>query len=120
MTADSEPHDTTDPRPAGESEPAPATAGTEHGRAPGALAEEKGSKRSGKRYMQLSDRSRCRFTRAGVKRIDYKDVETLEKLLTAQGKILARKRTGIAARYQRMVKTAIKRARYMALLPYTG
>ncbi len=76
--------------------------------------------RGGKRYSHLSDRNRCRFTRAGVKRIDYKDLVTLQRLMTAQGKILSRRRTGIAARYQRMVKKAIKRARYMALLPYTG
>jgi small subunit ribosomal protein S18 len=74
----------------------------------------------GKRYTQLSDRARCRFTREGVKRIDYKDVVTLQKLMTAQGKIFPRKRTGISAKYQRLVKLAIKRARYMALLPYTG
>lgn len=75
---------------------------------------------SGKRYSQLSERSRCRFTRDKVKRIDYKDIDTLQKLMTARGRIISRKRTGIGARYQRMVKTAIKRARYMALLPYTG
>lgn len=76
--------------------------------------------RSGKRYSHLTERNRCRFTKAGVKRIDYKDLLTLQRLMTAQGKILSRRRTGIAARYQRMVKKAIKRARYMALLPYTG
>ena len=74
----------------------------------------------GRRYSHLSERNRCRFTRAGVKRIDYKDVVSLHKLMTTQGKILSRKRTGIAARYQRMVKKVIKRARFMALLPYTG
>ena len=79
-----------------------------------------GGDRKVKRYSQLSERNRCRFTRAGVKRIDYKDVVTLQKMMTVQGKILSRKRTGIAARYQRMIKTSIKRARYMALLPYTG
>ncbi len=81
---------------------------------------EDGARRSSKRYSHLTERSRCRFTRAGVERIDYKDIGTLQKLMTVQGKILSRKRTGTAARYQRMVKTAIKRARYMALLPYTG
>ncbi len=75
---------------------------------------------AGKRYSHLTERNRCRFTRLKVKRIDYKDVVTLHKLMTAQGKILSRKRTGIAARYQRMVKTAIKRARFMGFLPYTG
>ena len=79
-----------------------------------------GGERGNKRYSHLTDRNRCRFTKAGVKRIDYKDILTLHRLMTAQGKILSRRRTGIAARYQRMVKKAIKRARYMALLPYTG
>ena len=77
-------------------------------------------RRSPKRYTQLSEKSRCRFTRAGVDRIDYKDVVTLQKLLTPQARIFSRKRSGNAARYQRMVKIAIKRARFMALLPYTG
>ena len=77
-------------------------------------------RRGGKRYSQLSERNRCRFTRAGVDRIDYKDVVTLQKLMTAQGKVFSRKRSGNAARYQRMVGQAIKRARFMALLPYTG
>jgi small subunit ribosomal protein S18 len=77
-------------------------------------------RRSSKRYSLLSDRNRCRFTRAGVDRIDYKDVVTLQKLMTNQGKIFSRKRSGNAARFQRMVKQAIKRARFMALLPYTG
>lgn len=77
-------------------------------------------RRLSKRYSVLSERNRCRFTRAGVDRIDYKDVVTLQKLMTAQGKIFSRKRSGNAARFQRMVKIAIKRARFMALLPYTG
>ena len=75
---------------------------------------------TGRRYSQLSERTRCRFTRAKVERIDYKDIGTLQKLITPQGKIQSRKRTGTAARYQRMVKRAVKRARFMALLPYTG
>jgi small subunit ribosomal protein S18 len=77
-------------------------------------------RRSQKRYTQRSERNRCRFTRAGVDRIDYKDVVTLQKLMTNQGRIFSRKRSGNAARFQRMVKVAIKRARFMALLPYTG
>jgi small subunit ribosomal protein S18 len=77
-------------------------------------------RKSPKRYTQLSERNRCRFTRAGVDRIDYKDVVTLQKLMTNQARIFSRKRSGNAARFQRMVRTAIKRARFMALLPYTG
>ena len=79
-----------------------------------------GRKGPSKRYTLLSDRNRCRFTRAGVDRIDYKDVVTLQKLMTSQGKMFSRKRSGNAARFQRMVKMAIKRARFTALLPYTG
>jgi small subunit ribosomal protein S18 len=93
------------------------------GEAPGgatATADGGSDRRRPKRYSQLSERKRCRFTKDGVKRIDYKDIVTLQKLMTGQGKMLSRKRTGVAARYQRMIKIAIKRARYMALMPYTG
>jgi len=50
--------------------------------------------------------------------IDYKDIDTLGKLLTNRGKIFSRKRSGNCAKCQRKVKRAIKRARYMALLPF--
>jgi len=62
----------------------------------------------------------CRFCRAGIKYIDYKDIETLSKLLTHRGKIYSRKRSGNCAGCQRKAKKAVKRARYMALLPYTA
>jgi len=87
---------------------------------PDRMGEDPDGRRSSKRYTVLSDRNRCRFTRAGVDRIDYKDVVTLQKLMTSQGRIFSKKRSGNAARFQRMVKIAIKRARYMALLPYLG
>ena len=57
----------------------------------------------GKRYTQLSDRNRCRFTRAGVKRIDYKDVVTLQKLMTAQAKVMSRKRSGMSRKMPRLI-----------------
>jgi small subunit ribosomal protein S18 len=66
------------------------------------------------------EQTQCRFCRNGVKYIDYKDVETLAKLLTSRGKIYSRKRSGNCAGCQRKAKTAIKRARYMALLPFTA
>jgi small subunit ribosomal protein S18 len=50
--------------------------------------------------------------------VDYKDIETLQKLLTHRGKIYSRKRSGNCAGCQRKVKNAIKRARFMALLPF--
>jgi small subunit ribosomal protein S18 len=62
----------------------------------------------------------CRFCRNGVKYVDYKDLDTMQKLVTHRGKIYSRKRSGNCAGCQRKVKRAIKRARYMALLPYTA
>lgn len=64
------------------------------------------------------EQTQCRFCRRGIKYVDYKDIETLGKLLTNRGKIYSRKRSGNCAGCQRKVKKAIKRARYMALLPY--
>lgn len=64
------------------------------------------------------DQTQCRFCRNGVKYVDYKDVETLQKLLTNRGKIYSRKRSGNCASCQRKAKKAIKRARYIALLPF--
>ena len=52
--------------------------------------------------------------------IDYKDTESLRKMISANGKILSRKRTGANAMEQRMLARAVKRARYMALLPYVS
>ncbi|EXJ11620.1 MULTISPECIES: 30S ribosomal protein S18 [Nitrincola] len=61
----------------------------------------------------------CRFTAEGVSQIDYKDLETLKAYITETGKIVPSRITGTKARYQRQLATAIKRARYIALLPYT-
>jgi len=61
----------------------------------------------------------CRFTAEGIKQIDYKDVELLKGYITETGKIVPSRITGTKARYQRQLATAIKRARYLALLPYT-
>lgn len=52
--------------------------------------------------------------------VDYKDTESLKKMLTLNGKIQPRKRSGASAAEQRMITTAIKRARFMAMLPYVG
>lgn len=62
----------------------------------------------------------CPFTVAGVKEIDYKDVETLSKFVTERGKILPRRITGVSASHQRLLSNAIKRARHMALLPFVA
>jgi small subunit ribosomal protein S18 len=60
----------------------------------------------------------CRFTAEGVKEIDYKDIATLKSYVTETGKIVPSRITGTKARYQRQLATAIKRARFLALLPY--
>ena len=60
----------------------------------------------------------AKTTANGTVFIDYKDTESLKKMISANGKILSRKRTGASAMEQRMLAKAIKRARYMALLPY--
>jgi small subunit ribosomal protein S18 len=72
------------------------------------------------RKQALPQQTQCRFCRRGEKYVDYKDIETLAKLLTHRGKIYSRKRSGNCAGCQRKVKRAIKRARYMALLPFTA
>jgi len=69
-------------------------------------------------------KTRCRFcTKEGCPRpafVDYKDVGSLKKLMTNQGKLFSRKRSGLCATYQRAVSMAVKRARFMGLLPYVG
>lgn len=61
----------------------------------------------------------CYFTVNKIEYIDYKDVDTLRKFISERGKILPRRVTGTSAKYQRMLTVAIKRARQLALLPYT-
>ena len=61
----------------------------------------------------------CKFTAEGVTEIDYKDLETLKANVSETGKIVPSRITGTKARYQRQLTTAIKRARYLALIPYT-
>jgi small subunit ribosomal protein S18 len=60
----------------------------------------------------------CRFTAEGVKEIDYKDLETLKAYVSETGKIVPSRITGTKAKYQRQLATAVKRARFLALLPY--
>ncbi len=67
----------------------------------------------------VRERTQCRFCRRGQKYVDYKDIDTLKRLLTNRGKIYSRKRSGNCAGCQRKVKKAVKRARYIALLPFT-
>ncbi|MBQ0798156.1 MAG: 30S ribosomal protein S18 [Porticoccaceae bacterium] len=61
----------------------------------------------------------CRFTAEGISYIDYKDLEILKAYVSETGKIVPSRITGTSARYQRQLASAIKRARFLALLPYT-
>ena len=61
----------------------------------------------------------CRFTAEGIKEIDYKDLDLLRQYISEPGKIVPSRITGTSARYQRQLARAVKRARYLALLPYT-
>lgn len=64
-------------------------------------------------------RKYCRFTAENVTEIDYKDLNTLKQYITETGKIVPSRITGTKSQYQRQLSTAVKRARYLALLPYT-
>lgn len=72
------------------------------------------------RKQRMGGRKVCYFTKNNVTYIDYKDVELLKKFVSGNGKIIPRRVTGTKAKYQRMLATAIKRARQMALLPYVA
>jgi small subunit ribosomal protein S18 len=61
----------------------------------------------------------CRFTAEGITEIDYKDLNLLKAYVSETGKIVPSRITGTKARYQRQLGRAIKRARFLALLPYT-
>ncbi len=68
--------------------------------------------------VDVKKKKYCRFRKARIKFIDYKDPEFLKKFLNEQGKILPRRITGTSLKFQRKVATAVKRARHLALLPY--
>ena len=68
--------------------------------------------------VEIKKKKYCRFKKAKIKFIDYKDPEFLKKFLNEQGKILPRRITGTSVKYQKKVATAVKRAGHLALLPY--
>ena len=73
-----------------------------------------------KRERSLFKRKKfCRFTAEGVKEIDFKDLDVLKDFIQENGKIMPARITGTKSRYQRQLSDAIKRARFLALLPYT-
>lgn len=68
--------------------------------------------------VETKKKKYCRFKKAGIKYIDYKDADFLLKFVNEQGKILPRRITGTSTKYQKKVAQAVKRARHLALLPY--
>ena len=70
--------------------------------------------------MFAKKRKNCPFKTSGFTDIDYKDIETLKLFITEKGKILPRRITGVSYYFQRKLKKAIKRARYVALLPFVA
>lgn len=68
--------------------------------------------------QQLNRKKYCRFKKSGIKYIDYKDVTFLSKFVNEQGKILPRRITGNSQKYQKKVAEAIKRARFLAIMPF--
>jgi len=74
----------------------------------------------GGKFKRYAAKGKCRFCRAKVPFVDWKDSQTLSKLSTGQGKMFSRKRSGNCARHQRQFKMAVKYARFMGLLPYVA
>lgn len=71
------------------------------------------------RRRRFPRRKVCYFRASKAEYIDYKDVNTLRRFVSENGKILPRRMTGTSAKFQRLLTTAVKRARYMALLPFS-
>lgn len=73
-----------------------------------------------RRPQQVQTRRVCVFCAENKKQIDYKQSDMLKRFLTERGQIRPRRKTGLCTKHQRRLSTAVKRARFMALLPYTG
>jgi small subunit ribosomal protein S18 len=78
------------------------------------------SRRSSKRPYKFGRKKVCAFCADRVRYVDYKAVTLLRQYITNRGKIKPRRKTGVCAKHQRLLASAIKRARHVALLPYTG
>lgn len=77
--------------------------------------------KEGKKFVKRMPRKKvCAFCQGKIDSIDYKDINTLKKYITEGGKILPRRMTGVCAKHQRVLATAIKRARIADLLPFKG
>jgi small subunit ribosomal protein S18 len=82
-------------------------------------AKAKGKKDGRGRGALFRRRKFCRFTAEKIKEVDYKDIGLLKDFINENGKIIPARITGTKARYQRQLSVAVKRARFLALLPYT-
>ena len=88
----------------------------------------RGGRRRRRRFRKVKAKPRCRFTPKGesspshesLRPLDYKNLELLSRFITSQGKLWSRKRSGNSAQAQARLKAAVKRARFMALLPFAG
>jgi len=79
----------------------------------------KPKRRDDRRGGLFKRRKFCRFSAEKIEEVDYKDVDLLKDFITDNAKIMPARITGTKARYQRQLTTAVKRARFLALLPYT-
>ncbi len=74
--------------------------------------------RSNVNKNRFSEKKKCRFCLEKLDVLDYRDPQQLHKMTNSQGKLFSRRRSGNCAKHQRMAKVAVKRARFMALIPY--
>lgn len=79
--------------------------------------DDKKKKRGGRSLFRR--RKFCRFTAEGIKQVDYKDVDLLKDFINENGKLIPARITGTKAHFQRQLSVAVKRARFLALLPFT-
>jgi small subunit ribosomal protein S18 len=79
----------------------------------------KGKKDGRKGNALFRRRKFCRFTAEGIKQVDYKDINLLKDFINENGRIIPARITGTKAHFQRQLSIAVKRARFLALLPYT-
>lgn len=63
---------------------------------------------------------KCYFSQNNIKHVDYKDVDMIKKFLNPHARLMSGKKTGVSTKYQRKLATAVKRARFMALIPYVS
>ncbi len=82
-------------------------------------SKKKDDKKKGPSRQLFKRRKFCRFTAEKIAEVDYKDLNILKEFISENGKVIPARITGTKSRYQRQLGTAIKRARFLALLPYT-